>query len=88
MRLDPDMDTQAEQKIAEPREISDAQSAIRNPRSAMGGLLSDEQGAATLEWALLLAAIGVPACYVIGKAMDALVWNYQMMTLINSLPFP
>jgi len=82
------MDTEAEQKIADAPEITDAESMNSNPRSPLAGLLSDERGAATLEWALLLAAIALPACYVIGKATDALVWNYQMMTLINSLPFP
>ena len=48
----------------------------------------DESAATTLEWALLLAAIGLPSYVIIQLAIDALVGHYRMMTMINSLPFP
>ena len=48
----------------------------------------DERATTTLEWALLLAAIGLPSYWTIQLAIDALVGHYQMMTLINSLPMP
>lgn len=51
-------------------------------------LIADEQGATTLEWALLLAAIGIPSWYIMQTAIHALTGHYQMMTAINSLPFP
>jgi len=53
-----------------------------------GELSGDESGATTLEWALLLAAIGLPSYWVIRLAMFTLVGHYQMMTTVNSLPFP
>lgn len=55
---------------------------------SLRSLLSDEQGATTLEYALLLAAIGIPSWYVVQTAIYALIGHYQMMTAINSLPFP
>ncbi len=51
-------------------------------------LHADEQGSATVEWALLLAAIALPGYYTIQLAIDALTGHYQMMTMINSLPTP
>ena len=50
--------------------------------------LVEEQAATTLEYALLLAAIGVPSYWAIKAALAALVGHYQMMTTINALPFP
>ncbi|MBI1367516.1 MAG: hypothetical protein GC162_02565 [Planctomycetes bacterium] len=52
------------------------------------GLIADQVGATTLEWALLLAAIALPSYYIIRMSMTLLVGHYQMMSLINSLPFP
>ena len=51
-------------------------------------LIADEQAATTVEWALLLAAIGLPSYFIIELALDSLVGYYQMMTMLNSLPFP
>lgn len=48
----------------------------------------DEAGATTLEWALLLAAIGLPAYWITQLALNVLVGHYNMMTAINALPFP
>jgi len=51
-------------------------------------LLADQSGATSLEWALLLAAIGLPAWFILNGALNLLVAHYRMMTMINSLPFP
>jgi len=48
----------------------------------------EESAATMLEWALLLAAIGLPSYWIIKLALNTLVAHYQMMTTINSLPFP
>lgn len=48
----------------------------------------DEQGATTLEWALLLAAIALPSYWLMQLALNVLVGHYQMMTTLNALPFP
>lgn len=48
----------------------------------------DEQGATTLEWTLLLAAIAIPAYGIIRIALAALIGQYQMLTMLNGLPFP
>jgi Flp pilus assembly pilin Flp len=50
--------------------------------------LASEQAATSLEYALLLAAIGLPSYWAIKAALAALVGHYQMMTTINALPFP
>lgn len=49
---------------------------------------AEQSGATMLEWALLLAAIGLPSYWIIKLALNTLVAHYQMMTTINSLPFP
>ena len=51
-------------------------------------LLRDESGATTLEWALLLAAIGLPSYFIFQLALATLVGHYQLITTINALPFP
>lgn len=51
-------------------------------------LRHDEEASMTLEWAMLLAVIGLPSYAIINLALEALVGHYQMMTMVNSLPFP
>jgi len=50
--------------------------------------LNDQQGATTLEWALLLAAIALPSWFIIRMALATLVGHYRMMAALNALPFP
>lgn len=50
--------------------------------------ISEERGATMLEWALLLAAIGIPSYWVIRIALDTLIGYYAMMTTLNGLPLP
>ncbi len=51
-------------------------------------LWQEEKGATTLEWALLLAGIGLPAVVIMTAALNLLVEYYRLMTFVNSLPFP
>jgi hypothetical protein len=48
----------------------------------------DVCGATTLEWALLLGAIGIPSYYILKMCLQFLLANYRMMTFINAMPFP
>lgn len=45
-------------------------------------------GATTLEWVLLLAAIGLPAYWIISMALAALIGHYHMITTLIHLPVP
>jgi len=51
-------------------------------------MLRETDAATTMEWALLLAAIAIPSYYTIRLALMSIVGHYQMMTALNSLPFP
>lgn len=51
-------------------------------------LAADEQGQATLEWALVLAFVVLPMYFVFKVLMDVLVGHYQMVTFMHTLPFP
>lgn len=53
-----------------------------------GTLATDDRGATTLEWALLLAGLGLPAYGIFNLALNLLVAHYQMMTTLNGLPLP
>ena len=68
------------------------QHAIRRARRrvavAVGRRHRDQQGATMLEWTLLLAAIALPSYFIIRIALAALVGHYQLVTTVNSLPFP
>jgi hypothetical protein len=46
------------------------------------------RGATTLEWALLVAAIALPAYGILTFAFDLLLEYYRLMTLVTGLPFP
>lgn len=51
-------------------------------------LATDQSGATTLEWALLLAAVAIPSYYIMTMALETLLGHYRMMTALNALPFP
>ena len=56
--------------------------------SRMARLAWDRSGATTVEFALLLAAIALPAYWMFQVALGWLVANYQMVTFLNGWPFP
>ncbi len=51
-------------------------------------LWSDERGQTTIEYALLLAVIGLPAVAAFGLMVSILAENYRMVTFLELLPFP
>jgi Flp pilus assembly pilin Flp len=59
---------------------------------ALGNILrrlwSDQRGQTTIEYALLLAAIGLPAVAAFGLMLAILAENYRMVTFLELLPFP
>jgi len=61
-------------------------------RRALGNILrrlwTDERGQTTIEYAFLLAVIGLPAVGVFGLLLAILAKNYEMVTFLELLPFP
>jgi hypothetical protein len=49
---------------------------------------SGEAGQTTVEWALIMAAIGLPLFWVFMMLLDLLTAHYRMVTFIETLPFP
>lgn len=66
----------------------------RHPRPSLGlreylrKLTGNQDGATTLEWALLMGAIVLPGYFIIKMALAILIAHYQMATTLNALPFP
>jgi len=54
----------------------------------LGRLARDSAGQTTIEWALLLAVVGIPAITVFGWLLAILSENYRMVTFLELLPFP
>ena len=50
--------------------------------------VAEAVGQTTVEWALLLAAFGLPMVYVFGLLLSALAEHYRMVTFFETLPFP
>lgn len=63
------------------REIASAWKASRR-------LAADEGGQLTVEWALILAVIALPLFFVCAGCLKVLVAHYQMVTFMETLPFP
>jgi len=51
-------------------------------------LWADERGQTTIEYAFLLAVIGLPAVGVFGLLVEILAETYKMVTFLELLPFP
>lgn len=51
-------------------------------------LARDQRGQATIEWALLLLVVGIPAITVFGWLVSVLAENYRLVTFLELLPFP
>ena len=56
--------------------------------NSVHSLQIDKAGEATVEWALVLAAIALPMYFVFRICLDLLVAHYQMVSFIETLPFP
>ena len=48
----------------------------------------DTAGATTVEWALLLVAVGLPSFWVFSVILGAIAELYRMVTFVETLPFP
>ena len=48
----------------------------------------DTVGASTVEWALLLVAVGLPSFWVFSVILRAIAELYRMVTFVETLPFP
>ena len=48
----------------------------------------DAAGQMTVEWALVLAVVALPMYFVCAVCLDLLVAHYQMVTFLETLPFP
>lgn len=49
---------------------------------------ADDRGQTTIEYALLIAFIGLPAITAFGWLLAILAENYRMVTFLELLPFP
>lgn len=58
------------------------------PHRDLQELAGDENGATTLEWTLLLAAIALPSWLIIRIVLATLVAYYQMSVTLLGLPTP
>ena len=58
------------------------------PRGNWERLAADATGQLTLEWTLVLAAIVLPMYFVFQVFMNVLVAHFQMVTFMETLPFP
>ena len=59
----------------------------RTTRDRLIALHRDEQGATTLEWTLLLAAIAIPSLVLIRYGLALLAAHHGLVTTINQMPF-
>jgi Flp pilus assembly pilin Flp len=58
------------------------------PAAPTGRFADDQAGQTTIEWALLLGALGIPLIYVTILLLGALCEHYRMVTFIETLPLP
>ena len=49
---------------------------------------SDISGASTVEWVLLLVAVGLPSFWLFSVILSAIAELYRMVTYLLTLPFP
>lgn len=57
-------------------------------KQILARILREERGATTLEWVLLLAAIGIPTLAIIIYGLITLAAHYGLVTTFNQMPFP
>lgn len=51
-------------------------------------LADDARGQMTVEWSLVLAAVALPMFFVIKLGTNLLVSHFQMVSFLETLPFP
>lgn len=60
----------------------------RTWRTGIARAFSDDSGQMTVEWALVLAAIALPMYFVFTVCLRLLVAHYQMVSFMDTIPFP
>jgi Flp pilus assembly pilin Flp len=58
------------------------------PKAPTTFFMDDQAGQTTIEWALLLGALGIPLIYVMILLLGALGEHYRMVTFLETLPLP
>ena len=56
--------------------------------SALARLTRDDAGQMTIEWALVMAVVALPFFFVFRVLTALLIAHYEMLTFLQSLPFP
>ena len=59
--------------------------AIRN---RLRRLTVEEGGQMTIDWALVMAAVALPFVVILRVCLAIIVAHFQMVTFLQSLPFP
>ena len=62
--------------------------AAREFRHRLRRALADRRGQMTVEWALVLAAVALPMYFTVVLCLNLLVAHFQMVTFLETLPFP
>jgi hypothetical protein len=52
------------------------------------GRAGDARGQVTLEWAMVLAFIALPMYFVLRLCMALLIVHFQMVSFLETIPFP
>ena len=61
---------------------------LRAMAGAVGRFDVETAGQMTVEWSLVLAAVALPCYFICRVCLRLLVAYYQMVTFLESLPFP
>lgn len=61
---------------------------LPNNLSLLRRLHGDQAGQVTLEWALILVVVVLPSFYLMRIFLGLLVDHWQMVTFLETLPFP
>lgn len=54
----------------------------------LGRWARDAKGQMTVEWALVLAVVALPMYFILTMLTGVLVAHFQMVTFLETLPFP
>ncbi len=57
-------------------------------RSVLSRLAREQSGQIAVEWALVMVVVALPFFFVFRALLAVLIAHYQMVTFLQSLPFP
>ena len=57
-------------------------------RGAAGRLAGDERGQMAIEWALVMIVVALPFYLIFRLCLALLIAHFQMVSFLQSLPFP